>query len=115
MSGLVVGSSPQNHARLPISQLTPPTSILTQISANSDHTVEQSQAAVTLKEADYSNNEKFSADRLSESESSPSGGLDHPVHPTHDADGNVWVYPAPEDLAGPHALRRVVDKMYVLA
>lgn len=82
---------------------------------NSDHTLEQPQAAITLKEAEFSSNEKFATDRLSEAGSSPAGGLDHHVHPTHDADGEVWIYPTHEDISGPHALRRVVDKMYVLS
>lgn len=77
----------------------------------SDHSLEQSQAALALKDTGYTS-EKYAHDRLSEVESSPEGT---PVHPTHDADGEVWVYPTPEEIDGSQALRRVVDKMYVFS
>lgn len=82
---------------------------------NRDHSIEQAQAALALRQHDYPSDEKSiiqSPDKLS----SVTVGVyaaDQPVHPTHDIYGNVWIYPTPEEISGPDSLRRVVDKMCV--
>lgn len=37
------------------------------------------------------------------------------AHPAYDPDGEIWIHPTPAEISGPDALRRVVDKMYVLS
>lgn len=62
---------------------------------------------MALKDKEYPD-EKYGSDRLSDVESSRA---DHAIHPTHDDDGNLWIYPTEDEISGAQPLRRVVDKM----
>lgn len=79
---------------------------------SNDHSVEQAQVALALQAKEYPE-EKYASDKLSVISSSRGGHqvVAVPVHPELDAQGNPWIYPSPEDIDGPEALRRVTDKM----
>ena len=70
---------------------------------NRDHAVEQAAIAIQIKEHP---NEKHATDKLSVASDQD--------HPTHDPNGEIWIHPTPDEISGPNALRRVVDKMCVL-
>lgn len=78
-------------------------------------------AAIDLEQVDYSSDEKSgidTPDTLSQIDYPSDTALnsyptERPLHPTHDDDGDVWIYPTPEEINGPDSLRRIVDKMYV--
>ncbi|KAF8313213.1 PTR2-domain-containing protein [Clavulina sp. PMI_390] len=81
-----------------------------------DHSLEQQAAAVALERVDYPTAEE-EKEKLGEVESSSDiadvAAVDSvvPIHPKYDPDGNEWIYPTPDEIAGPQALRRVVDKI----
>ena len=68
--------------------------------------LEHSQAPIALEKIEYAD-EKHAKEELSVASAH--------AHPTHDPDGEIWIHPTPEEISGPNALRRVVDKMSVLS